>query len=212
MAKTTIYLVRHGQSVGNLNHLFLGHSDLDLTDYGRAQAERVCEYFEGVSVDRIYASDLLRAYHTALPLAQKKGLEIIKNPRLREVFAGKWEGMPYDKLFQTYPESAAVWWEDTGLARPDGGESVAELQERIYSEVLRLAEENEGKTICLFTHFTPIFAMKTALAGVPLSEMKHQEKPKNASVTHIEYENGSFALIEYGFNAYLRELASDCDV
>lgn len=212
MAKTQIYLVRHGQSVGNLNHLFLGHKDLDLSDLGRKQAERVCEYFQGIAIDRIYASDLQRAYHTACPLAKEKGIEIIKNPRLREVYAGEWEGMPYPELFEKYPESAALWWEDTGLARPNGGESVAELQERVYSEVLRLAEENEGKTICLFTHFTPIFAMKTALTGVPLSEMKHQERPKNASVTHIEYENGKFALLEYGVNDYLRELASQCDV
>ena len=212
MAKTQIYLVRHGQSVGNLKHIFLGHENLDLTDLGRAQAERVCEYFKGVSVDKIYSSDLLRAYHTACPLAKEKGIEIIKNDRLREVFAGEWEGMPYRELFQKYPVTAALWWDDTGLACPDGGESVAELQERIYSEVLRLARENEGKTICLFTHFTPIFAMKTALAGVPLSEMKHQERPKNASVTHIEYENGNFSLIEYGVNDYLRELASECNV
>jgi probable phosphoglycerate mutase len=212
MAKTQIYLVRHGQSVGNLNHLFLGHKDLDLSDLGRKQAERVCEYFQGISVDKIYASDLLRAYHTACPLAKEKGIEIIKNPRLREVYAGEWEGMPYSELFEKYPETAARWWEDTGLARPNGGESVAELQERVYSEVLRLAEENEGKTICLFTHFTPIFAMKTALAGVSLSEMKHQERPKNASVSHIEFENGKFSLISYGVNDYLRELASQCDV
>ncbi len=212
MAKTQIYLIRHGQSVGNLKHLFCGHEDVDLTEFGRKQAERVCEYFESVSVDKIYASDLLRAYHTACPLAKKKGIEIIKDPELREVYAGKWEGMAYPELFKKFPESSALWWNDTGLARPDGGESVEELQKRIYSEVLRLAEENEGKTICLFTHFTPIFAMKTALAGVPLSEMKNQEKPKNASVTHIEYENGIFTLIEYGVNDYLRELASDCDV
>lgn len=207
---THIYLIRHGQSVGNLYDLFLGHTDLDLTELGKKQAERVASYFENIKIDAIFSSDLKRAYHTACPLAERKGLPIIKCPEMREIFAGEWEGKVFAEIRKESP-MGDVWWEDTGNARPDGGESVAELQQRILAEVSRLAKENEGKSICIFTHFTPIYALKTAWAGVSVSEMKNMPKPSNASVTHVVYENGEFAeLVEYANNAYLGDLDCPC--
>ena len=206
--KTHIYFIRHGQSEGNLYDLFLGHTDLDLTELGKKQAECVTTYFKDIAVDAIFSSDLKRAYHTACPLAKTKGLPITKCEKLREIFAGEWEGKVFSEIRKTYP-MGDIWWEDTGNAHPTGGESVAELQIRILAEVERLAKENEGKTICIFTHFTPIYALRTAWAGVPVSEMKNMPKPSNASVTHAIYENGAFSeLVEYANNAYLGDL--DC--
>ena len=209
---THIYLIRHGQSEGNLYDLFLGHMDMDLTELGKKQAEKVTSYFKDVEVDAIFSSDLLRAYHTACPLAKLKNLPIIKCPNMREIFAGEWEGKVFSDIRKNSP-MGDIWWNDTGNARPDGGESVAELQQRILAEVSRLARENEGKTICIFTHFTPIYALKTAWAGVPCSEMKNMPKPSNASVTHVVYENGEFReLVEYANNAYLGDLDCPCRV
>lgn len=202
---THVYFIRHGQSEGNLNHLFLGHTDLDLTDLGRKQAERVGHFFKDIHVDAIYSSDLLRAYHTACPVAKAKGLEIIKSEKLREIFAGDWEGGVWAEIHKT--PMGEVWWSDTGNARPVGGESVAELQERVLAEVSRIAKENEGKTVCIFTHFTPIYALRTAWEKASLSEMKNMPKPANASVTHAIYENGEFSeLVEYARNDFLGDL------
>ncbi|MBE6712448.1 MAG: histidine phosphatase family protein [Ruminococcaceae bacterium] len=206
--KTHIYFIRHGQSEGNLYDLFLGHTDMDLTELGRKQAQRVTSYFESIQVDAIFSSDLSRAYHTACPLAEMKGLSITKSEKLREIYAGEWEGLVFNDIRKNSP-MGDIWWEDTGNARPDGGESVAELQVRILAEVERLAKENEGKTICIFTHFTPIYALRTAWEGVHVSEMKRMPKPSNASVTHAIYENGVFSeLVEYANNDYLGDL--DC--
>lgn len=208
--KTNIYLIRHGQSEGNLYDLFLGHTDLDLTDLGKKQAKRVTTYFKNIAIDAIFSSDLKRAYHTACPLAEMKGLPITKCEKMREIFAGEWEGKVFSEIREKYP-MGDIWWNDTGNARPTGGESVAELQIRILAEVSRLAKENEGKTICIFTHFTPIYALRTAWAGVPVSEMKNMPKPSNASVTHVVYENGVFSeLVEYANNAYLGDLDCPC--
>lgn len=203
--KTTLYFVRHGQSEGNLQDLFCGHTDAPLTDLGRRQARGVASYFDSIHVDAIYASDLIRAYDTALPLSEKKGISIMKSEGLREIFAGQWEGMPFPELLKT--PMGRVWWEDTGLATPVGGESVAALQARIVSEVSRIARENEGKSVCIFTHFTPIYALRTHWAGVPLEEMKRMPKPPNASVTVAEYENGVFsALVKFGDTSHLKHL------
>ena len=209
MKHTELYVIRHGQSEGNLQDLFLGHKDLDLTELGKKQALCVANFFHKIPVDAIFSSDLLRAYHTACPLAEMKGLSITKDAALREIYAGEWEGLSVPELNRKYPETSRVWWTDTGNGRPDGGESVEEVQKRVLSAVTGIAEDHLGQTVCIFSHFTPIYALKTAWAKVPLREMKHQPKPKNASVTHVRYENGAFQLVRYAFNDYLGDLASD---
>ena len=209
---TKLILVRHGQSLANADRLFAGHSDFDLSEFGKEQASMAAHYLhKRERIHAIYASDLLRAYHTACPVAREKGLEIIKSQKLRELYAGEWEGESLAEIRKT--PRGAMWWNDTGNAHPVGGESVAELQARILAEVSRIAKENEGKSICIFTHFTPIYALRTAWEGVPISEMKNLPKPSNASVTYAIYENGEFReLVEYANNAYLGDLDCPCRV
>ena len=94
------YLVRHGQSLGNLTNTFLGHTDLDLSDLGYSQAKSVCQYLSDRQIDVIYSSDLLRAYNTAKPLSRLLNKEINKSYNLREIYAGEWEGKTFDCLTQ----------------------------------------------------------------------------------------------------------------
>ena len=74
---TRIILIRHGQSIANFIGKFAGHSDFDLTELGHRQAELAAGYLlKNEKIDKIYASDLLRAYNTAVPTAKALGLEI----------------------------------------------------------------------------------------------------------------------------------------
>ena len=89
MEKTVLYFIRHGQSEGNLKDLFLGFTDLDLTELGHKQASLAASFFQDVPVDKIYSSDLKRAYHTALHTARAKGLDVHTCQGMREIFAGQ---------------------------------------------------------------------------------------------------------------------------
>ena len=73
--KTTIYLIRHGESQGNAVRAFLGHTNLDLTKKGHDQAECTAKYLKNIHADVIYSSDLLRAYSTAEHTAKIKGMD-----------------------------------------------------------------------------------------------------------------------------------------
>ena len=73
---TRVYVIRHGESVGNLHRICLGHTDLDITDLGVKQAEKTAEALSDVDFAAIYASDLIRAVHTAEPHARMRGLEV----------------------------------------------------------------------------------------------------------------------------------------
>ena len=74
--ETKIYIVRHGQSVGNLTRTILGHTDLDLTDLGREQAQACARFLSEIRFDKIYSSDLLRALSTAKPHADMRNMPI----------------------------------------------------------------------------------------------------------------------------------------
>lgn len=205
---THFYLVRHGQSEGNLAHAFLGHTDLPLTELGRGQAEVASRFLATLSPDAIYASDLLRAYGTAVPTAEKLSLPTQKSKNLREIFAGEWEGLPFDTIDVEYAEDYTVWRTNIGMARPTGGESVKELYFRIRTELERIARENEGRCVMVFLHATPIRVLGAMSNGLGLEGMKDLPWPTNASLSHFLYQDGVFSLVEYSRDDYLGDIST----
>ncbi len=205
---TTFYLIRHGQSEANLHHVFLGHQNLDLTSQGRQQAEMAAAYLRDIPVDAIYSSDLIRAYHTAEPTAKAVGLPIRTDTALREIYAGLWENRPYSELLETYPEDYGLWLRDIGNSRCTGGESVAELQARFVSVLKRLADEWDNKTLFVFTHATPIRALKAACEGMGLEAVKDTPWPSNASVTKVICDGGELRLIFFSEDGFMGDLAT----
>ncbi len=199
---TNIYLIRHGESEGNKRRAFLGHTNLDLTETGHNQAQNTANFLKDIDADVIYSSDLKRAYSTALHTAEMKKLDIIKNENLREIYAGEWEDGLFTELEENFKESYGVWLKNIGRARCDGGESVEELQIRVVNEITRIAQENDGKTVLIFTHATPIRVFKAFCDGCSLDDIKDIRWATNASVTKARYEDGRFEILEYGIDYF----------
>ncbi len=188
---TRLILIRHGFSMANAEGRFAGHSDFPLSDIGHEQARHAAEYlFQNNRIDKIYASDLLRAYHTATPTGEKFGLPVIPEPRLREIYAGRWEGMRFDDIAKDYSEDWAVWRNDIARSRCTEGESVAELFSRVTAAVCDLAAQNDGKCIMLASHATPLRAVECFTAGKTAASMGEFNFPPNASIQYYRYENG----------------------
>ena len=202
---THIYLIRHGESEGNKAKAFLGHTNLDLTDMGHRQAQKTAEFLENINADVIYSSDLIRAYNTAVHTAELKGMEIVKNRNLREIHAGDWEGLKFTEIEEKYAESFGIWRTDTGNAICPNGESVVELQNRISTEITKIAEENQGNTVFIFTHATPLRVFKAYCDGVGIDGIKDVPWATNASVTYVQYEDGKFSLVDYSVDYFQGE-------
>lgn len=206
---TTIYLIRHGQSVANENNAFLGHGDLPLTEIGHQQARSASEFLKQKKVaDAIYSSDLLRAYYTAKPTADRLNLPIVKDEALREIYAGKWEKVAFDTIAERYTESFHTWTTDIGNARCDGGESVVELQARVVGALKRIAEENPDRVVYVFTHATPIRVFAAHCLQKTPDEFKDVPWAGNASITEAIYDGESFNLVKYGENDFMGDLAT----
>ncbi len=203
---TTVIFVRHGQSRSNVEKIFTGQANTPLTELGLRQAARTAEFLKEYPISVIYASDLDRAMETARPTAELHSLPIHPDPALREVFAGEWEGLPYQTLLERYPDSFRRWGEDIGNAHPNGGESVKELQKRVVSEVERLVELHRGECIAMFSHATPARALGCHWLRRPTEEMARIPWVPNASVSVVEYDdNGDFRLVLYAYDQHQGE-------
>ena len=81
---TTLYLVRHGETVDNANQIMQGQTQGELNENGLRQARELCEQWKDREIDIVLASDLKRSVDTASILAEPHGLEVITTPLLRE--------------------------------------------------------------------------------------------------------------------------------
>ncbi len=192
---TRLILIRHGESIGNQKTIYLGHLDWDLTEKGRRQAEATAELLKNEKIDVIYSSDLIRAYNTAKPIADARGLEIKTSKNLREVYAGAWQGMLYKDIKEKFPESWDTCKNDRLNGRCDDGESEQEVFLRVKNEVDRIIEENKGKTILIATHSNPIIVMLSYYNGLKTGKMTFHTI-SNASISIINYDENGVGRIE----------------
>ena len=193
---TRIIMVRHGQSIANMESKFAGHSDFDLSELGHRQAKLAADYLATKEKpDAIYSSDLLRAHNTAVPFAQAYGLPINDTEGLREIFAGEWEGRTVADIAAIYEKDFDAWKHDFSNARCTGGESVSELYDRIVKFVTELARENDGKCILLATHATPIRAIECFSRGWGADRMCDVDFVRNSAINIFEYNKDDGSII-----------------
>lgn len=142
----TLYFVRHGQTVWNVENKICGATDIALTDLGHQQAietgKKILE--EGIQADEILYSPLVRAAETARHISEVTGIPARMEPRLIEQDFGKWESTPRDGAdFRKAKEQF--------LSRFEGGESMLQVAQRIYNLLDDLKAEKE-KTYILVAH------------------------------------------------------------
>lgn len=202
-----LLMIRHGQSEANLTKRFAGHLDSPATELGLRQAQAAAEYVTAsYKVDAVYSSDLKRAAAVGEAVAKAAGLVMQPDRQLREINAGLWEGVSFEELAEKFP-AYEVWRSDIGSAKCDGGETVAQLQQRIVGALKRIAECHPGQTVVIATHATPIRVTQCHAEGRPLSEMKGIPWVSNASVTEIDYD-GDYHIVKAGFDEYLGSAVS----
>ena len=201
---TTLLLVRHGQSEANRLDLFAGFYDAKLEPHGEKQAQATAQYIqENYQIDAVYASDLQRAYKTGQIIADHLHVPVIAECGLREIDGGEWEGKKFHGLIDLYPEDFGLWQTDLANARCTGGETVRQLIKRIMSTIERIAKENDGKTLVIATHATPVRAIMTMVQYGDLAQMQYVPWVSNASVTALTYDNGVWQCIYAGEDRHL---------
>lgn len=167
MSERRIVLWRHGRTEWNAQRRFQGQSDIPLDDEGLAQAERAARLLVHVEPSRIVSSDLQRARKTATFLSELTALQITTDERLRETYAGEWEGLRRPELLENYGDQLALWASDA-YVRPGGGETRIEVADRM---VAAINEHLQGLpadgTLVVATHGGAARAAIGALLEIP---------------------------------------------
>lgn len=153
-----IYLVRHGQSQGNIQGIIQGQSDYPLTDLGRKQAQLLGEHFKKLDVDALYSSDLARAIDTATFIGKNQGLSITALEIVQEIGLGPLEGKKRAEILESYP---ALKTGSILLSGIEGTETVESITERCASLKSQLLKNHDTENVAIVSHggFISIFLM-----------------------------------------------------
>lgn len=188
---TKIYLVRHAEAEGNVYRRIHGQYDSRITPNGLRQVDALRARFQDIPIDACYASDLNRTCLTARAVYLPKGLELRRDRRFREVNLGRWEDIPFGWLERFEPERMTQFNKEPQLWSVKDSETFPEYTQRFLTALREAAEENDGKTIAVFTHGCVLRGVQYLLGG--------NEWPPycdNTAVSLLDYENGAFQ-IEY---------------
>ena len=197
MESTRILLIRHGQSKGNAEHRFGGHTATPLSERGRRQAEATARALAHEKISAIYSSDLLRAVETAEPLARVANLSVEKTDAFRERSVGVMEGLTFEEAAERHPEQY------TALVRRDfehvilGGESYRQLLDRASRVLDKAIEVNKGGRIAIFSHTGAICILTLHLMGALDAPRLRPVWIANANcgITRIELRSDGFIRI-----------------
>ena len=142
-----IYSTRHGQTDYNKQEIILGTTDLPLNETGRAQALELAENVEKLGdVDIIIASPMKRAQTTAKAVAERCGLDIVTDERLREWDYGEFEGK--SRFTDGFAENKTEF----GVRMGRNGESLMQLAHRVYSVLDDIRRDYSGKNVLVVCH------------------------------------------------------------
>ncbi len=193
------YLIRHGETDWNRLKRVQGSIDIPLNSLGQEQANKLFRWFRDRQVDAIYASDLSRAYNTALSLAMNYRLGVKTYAELRERSYGLIEGKSIDQFTLTHSEQINDWLElDKYEIEP-----LTNVKQRVFSKIEEILQRHHGESIAIVSHGGAIKAYLTMITHGEIGSGKI--KIDNTSVTEIEYSNGTYRIVTLNDTSHLSD-------
>ena len=169
---TEILLARHGETDWNLESRVQGHTDRPLNATGVEQARALAELLATESLVAVYASDLVRAQHTAEIVARAHGLKVTVDPDLREKNFGSWEGLTDIEIEERFPDAIRGRWGD--------GEASEAVAARAVAAIDRIRALHPTGTVLVVSHGGPLRAILGFLSVA-------QGPIGNCSVISVDY-------------------------
>jgi len=161
-----LLLARHGETEWNRIGRYQGQSDIDLSSAGHEQARRLAKRLESEAIRAIHCSDLKRARQTVEPIAAGRKIDVTYCEELRELAFGDFEGKYYEEIQELYVPLEKQWRAGKLDDPVPGGESLAQLGERVKRFVDRLNSHNGDGTVLVVGHGGPLQMMILHLIGI----------------------------------------------
>ncbi|REC45434.1 2,3-bisphosphoglycerate-dependent phosphoglycerate mutase [Chryseobacterium pennipullorum] len=188
MAK--LFLVRHGQSLWNLENRFTGWHDIDITETGIEEAKKAGLALKGEKIDMAFTSVLMRAEHTLnviLETMEKKDIPIIRDKALNERSYGTLEGLNKAETAKQYGDEQVLSWRRSYDIVPPGGESLKDTYNRVipYFEKEIVPLLKEGKNILVVAHGNSLRSLVMHLEHLSPEEILQREIATGIPIVYL---------------------------
>ncbi|MBD3165598.1 histidine phosphatase family protein [bacterium] len=178
MPMPRLILCRHAETISNRDGWLAGQWNVPLTDTGLARVHLLAEALAAAGANRLNAvlcSDLARAVCTANPVAQRLGLPLFEDKRLRERDYGEWTGMDREILQARHPREWNYRHSDPDFA-PPGGESLLQHRMRVVEAVRdHLARHPAG--LIVVSHWGTVWCLLQELRNSSGEESLRPKSP-----------------------------------
>lgn len=162
-----VIFIRPGETDWNRAGRWQGWVASPLNAHGRAQAAALSRFVRHIGLSALYTSDLRRALQTAAPLAEALGFAPIPDARLRERSVGLWQGLTLQEMRDWYPEDFNALLRDREHFRIPGGESRADVRQRMSAAFADIIAQDAGETVAILSHTAAIkLLLEAVLPGV----------------------------------------------
>jgi broad specificity phosphatase PhoE len=162
---TRLYLIRHGATTLSAEDRFAGSIDVDLSDEGRRQVERLSARLADEKVAAVYASPLRRCADTAAVIGTPHALTPVLRDGLREIAHGRWEGMRRAEVEAQFAEEYAAWEADPFTFAPEGGECGLNVLARALPVIREIVLAHEGGNVVVVSHKATLRLVISSLLG-----------------------------------------------
>jgi len=164
-------IVRHGQSVWNLDNRFTGEVDVDLSPLGREEAREAGRKLSGIPFSRCFTSVLKRAEETLTLILEQIGhpeLPVTRNKALNERNYGELQGLNKAEMAKKYGEEQVAIWRRSYAVRPPGGESLEDTDARVIPYYRTAIEPflKQGENILIAAHGNSLRSLMMVLENI----------------------------------------------
>lgn len=209
MQATRITAVRHGETAWNVETRIQGQLDIPLNETGRWQAERLARALAArESNAAIYSSDLLRAWDTAISIADATKLTLKTDEGLRERGFGTFQGKTYAEIEATWPQDTLRWRKREPDWSPPEGESLLQFRQRVLDTAQTLAARHMGEQIVMVAHGGVMDVLYRAATGLDLQATRTWTLG-NAAINRLLWTPDGFTIVGWADTSHLDDETMD---
>ncbi len=181
-----LFLVRHGESEWNKLKKVQGQKDIPLTEKGIEQAKLIGKRLINEGIEKIYTSDLKRAYDTARIIGKMLNIEVIPSKELREINFGIWEGLTSDIIKSKFSKEHELWLKNPEMLKVEGAESILDLQLRAMNEINKIIRDENIDNVLIVSHSATLKTIILGLLNMDIGYFKNMTL-NNVSLSIIEF-------------------------
>ncbi|MDP8022936.1 MAG: 2,3-bisphosphoglycerate-dependent phosphoglycerate mutase [Nitrososphaeria archaeon] len=192
-----LILVRHGESLWNMENRFTGWVDVPLTEKGREEARSAGNLIKesGIKINVAYTSQLSRAIETLEIILKELGedIPVIKDYHLNERHYGDLQGLNKAETARIYGDDQVKLWRRSYDVKPPGGESLEDTQKRtvpFFKNTVMLDLTYYRKNVLVVAHGNSLRSIVMYLENIPPQDIVNVEIPTGVPIVYEINEEG----------------------